>query len=151
MRTFYRYALLPLALISVIHISIAATGDANSPVGLWKTIDDKSGKAKSLVRIYEQDGLLFGRIEKLLTPGKEDSTCAKCKDERKDQPLVGLLIMRHARFVGDEYRDADIVDPENGEVYRCDLRLEDGGNKLEVHGFLGISLFGRSQIWERQP
>lgn len=151
MQLICRCSLLILLLLCVSRISIATTEDMSSPVGLWKTIDDKSGKAKSLVRIYEQDGMLFGRIEKILSPGKEENTCNKCKDERKDQPLLGLLIMRHAKFSGDEYRDGDIVDPENGEVYRCNFRLEDGGSKLEMHGFLGISLFGRSQTWERQP
>lgn len=139
-----------LALCVTALAGIAAAGDLSSPVGTWKTIDDNTGKPKAIVRIYEQDGRLFGRIEKSMTPGDETRTCTKCTDERKDQPLIGLVIMRDMRLVDGEYRDGDILDPDNGSLYRCKLRLEEGGKKLVVRGFLGISLFGRSQTWERE-
>ena len=139
-----------LALSATSLAGLAVADDLSSPVGTWKTIDDNTGKARAIVRIYEQDGRLFGRIEKSVTPGDEGRTCTKCTDERKDQPLTGLVIMRDIRLVDGEYRDGDILDPDNGSVYRCKLRLKEGGRKLEVRGFLGISLFGRSQTWERE-
>ena len=74
----------------------------------------------------------------------------RCKDERKDQPLVGLVFMRHMKVDGGEYRGGDILDPDNGSIYRCKLRLEDNGRKLKVRGFIGFSVFGRTQTWERE-
>jgi uncharacterized protein (DUF2147 family) len=128
----------------------AASNELSSPIGRWKTIDEKTGRAKSIVRLYEQEGRLFAKVEQNLTQGEESRRCAKCTDDRKDQPLTGLLIMRNMKLVDGEYRDGDILDPDNGVVYRCKLRLESGGTKLKVRGFIGVSLFGRSQTWERE-
>lgn len=147
----YSVSVAVLALSFTTLAGIAVSGDLSSPVGTWKTIDDNTGKARAIVRVYEQDGRLFARIEKSLTPGEETRTCTKCTDGRKDQPLIGLIIMRNIKLVDGEYRDGDILDPDNGSIYRCKLRLEEGGRKLVVRGFLGISLFGRSQTWEREP
>jgi len=124
-------------------------GDAGSPVGLWKTIDDKSGRARSAVRIYEEGGRLFGRIERGYDPAEDARICTLCSDERRGKPLRGMVIMRNLRADGDEYVDGDILDPDNGTVYRCKLRLADGGRALVVRGYVGVSLFGRSQTWER--
>ena len=124
--------------------------DVSSPVGVWKTVDDKTGKARSLVRIYERDGKLFARIEQSLTPGDEARTCTKCPDGRKDQPLIGLEFMRDMTLMDGEYRGGDILDPDSGSIYRCKFRLVDGGTRLKVRGFLGLSMFGRSQVWERE-
>jgi len=127
-----------------------ASSDLRSPVGTWKTIDDKTGQARSVVRIYEQGGTLFARIERTLVPGDETRTCTKCTDDRKDQPLIGLVFMRSMKGVDGAFQDGDILDPDNGSIYRCKLRLESGGTKLKVRGFIGVSLFGRSQTWERE-
>jgi uncharacterized protein (DUF2147 family) len=124
--------------------------DMTSPVGLWRTIDDKTGKPRGVIRVYEQDGKLFGKIERSLRPGEPPKFCDKCTDERKDQPLLGMIILRNLKRVDNEYRDGDILDPDNGSVYRCKMHLEDGGRKLVVRGFVGLSLFGRTQTWERE-
>jgi uncharacterized protein (DUF2147 family) len=123
--------------------------EADSPVGLWRTIDDKSGRARSAVRIYEEGGRLFGRIERGYDPREDDRVCSLCTDERRGKPLRGMVIMRNLRVEGDEYVDGDILDPDNGTVYRCKIRLAEGGQKLVVRGYVGVSLFGRSQTWER--
>jgi uncharacterized protein (DUF2147 family) len=128
--------------------SVAA--DASSPLGEWKTFDDKTGKARAIVRIYEQDGLLFGKIERSMTPGAENRFCAVCTDDRKDQPMLGLVIIRNMKRTDDGYAGGDILDPDTGSVYRCKLHVDEGGAKLVVRGFIGISLLGRTQIWERQ-
>ncbi|GIX24193.1 MULTISPECIES: DUF2147 domain-containing protein [Caldimonas] len=124
-----------------------------SPVGLWKTIDDASKKEKSLVRITEQGGVLSGRIEKLLDPqSKPDAVCDKCSDERKGQPIVGLTIIRNVRQNADDasvWDGGDILDPNNGKVYRVRLKPVDGGKTLEVRGYIGAPLLGRTQIWQR--
>ncbi|WP_062193282.1 DUF2147 domain-containing protein [Caldimonas taiwanensis] len=124
-----------------------------SPVGLWKTIDDASKKEKSLVRITEQGGVLSGRIEKLLDPqSKPDAVCDKCSDERKGQPIVGLTIIRNVRQNADDasvWDGGDILDPNNGKVYRVRLKPVDGGKTLEVRGYIGAPLLGRTQVWQR--
>ena len=145
------------ALRAAVALSIAAFA-ANAtnpqpltPAGRWKTIDDKTGKPKSIVRIYEENGRLFGLVEASLNPEKAGRICDKCKDDRKDKPIVGMVIMRGLEKHGDEYTGGDILDPDNGVVYRCKIRLIDQGAKLSVRGFVGVSMFGRSQTWTREP
>lgn len=122
---------------------------AASPVGLWKTIDDETKQAKSLVRILEQDGALIGRVEKILTD-KADAKCDKCTDDRKDQPVKGMTIIAGMRKAGEQWEGGKILDPQNGKVYSSLMKLLDGGRKLEVRGYVGAALFGRSQVWLRE-
>lgn len=124
-----------------------------SPVGVWKTIDDSTGKERSLVRITDDAGVLTGRIEKSLNAGAEPSAvCSKCSDERKDKPLIGMALIRNVKPVEGEagtWAGGDITDPDNGKVYRVRLRPQDGGQKLEVRGYIGTPLLGRTQTWVR--
>ncbi len=123
----------------------------NSPVGLWKTIDDSTGKPRSLIRISDKNGELIATIEKGLLPGETgEKVCGKCTDERKDKPLVGMIIMDGIKQKGDVYEGGHILDPDNGKIYKCKIKLDSTGNKLEVRGFIGISLIGRSQTWLRE-
>lgn len=120
-----------------------------SPVGLWKTIDDDGKTAKSLVRISEQGGTLVGSIDKLLDPKDPgDAKCDKCRDDRKDQPIVGLQIIRGVKAEGDGiWGGGEILDPNNGKTYRTRLKPVDGGKKLEMRGYIGP--FYRTQTWVR--
>ena len=122
-----------------------------TPVGRWKTVDDHTGKPRSIVSIYQQNGKLFGKVESSLDPARAGRRCDRCKDDRKDKPVVGMVIIRNLVKDGDEYNGGDILDPDNGTIYRCKIWLTDGGNKLSVRGYVGISLFGRSQTWIREP
>jgi uncharacterized protein (DUF2147 family) len=124
--------------------------DPQSPIGLWQTVDDKTGMPRAMVRIYVQDGKYFGRIERSFTPGAEARVCSVCTDERKNQPIIGLLIIRNVTLRAGEYGGGDILDPDTGSVYRCKFHLEKDGAVLVVRGFIGISLLGRSQTWQRQ-
>ena len=136
--------------IAALHAAPASATEPASPIGLWKTIDDNTGSARAIVRIYEQDGKLFGRIERSFTPGAENRVCGLCKDERKDQPIIGLIIIRNIRSKDGEYAGGDILDPDTGTVYRCKFHLDQNGSRLIVRGYIGISLLGRSQTWQRQ-
>ncbi|MDP3833756.1 MAG: DUF2147 domain-containing protein [Hydrogenophaga sp.] len=122
-----------------------------SPVGLWKTIDDDSKKEKSLVRIKESNGVFSGTIEKLLDPdSKPGAVCDKCTDERKDKPVLGMTILRNLKQSADDktvYDGGDIVDPNNGKVYRTRLKPVEDGKKLEMRGYIGP--FYRTQVWIR--
>ena len=120
-----------------------------SPIGYWQTISDVTGQPQSIVQIYESHGKLFARVDKVLVTDGVPATCVKCRDDRKGTPLVGLVIMRNMRHAGDDYRDGDILDPESGKVYRCRMTLDVTGQRLTVRGYIGISLFGRSQVWHR--
>lgn len=135
---------------AALHATLAWTTNAPSPIGLWKTFDDKTGNARGLVRIYEQDGKLFGRIEQSFTPGVEHRVCAVCTDDRKNQPIIGLVIIRNMTARDGAYAGGDILDPDNGSVYRCTFHLEQDGTRLVVRGYIGFSLLGRRQIWQRQ-
>ena len=120
-----------------------------TPVGLWKTIDDDGKTAKSLVRISEQSGAITGSIEKVLDPAAEPGAkCDKCKDDRKDQPIVGLQIIRGVKPDGEGvWGHGEILDPNNGKTYRTRLKPVDGGKKLEMRGYIGP--FYRTQTWIR--
>ena len=132
-------------------VPFAQASDA-SPVGLWKAIDDNSGKPTALIRITEERGELRGKIEQLFrAPGEDPNPkCTLCSDARKDQPILGMTIVSGLKKDGDEYRDGEILDPNNGKIYKSKLSVHDGGKKVEVRGYVGVPMFGRSQVWLRQ-
>ena len=133
--------------------ALGAAAQATSPAGLWRTIDDSSKKDKSLVRIVEANGIYTGKVEKIVDPDSpKDAVCKDCSDERKDKPILGMTIIRNMKQSGDDktvFEGGDILDPNNGKVYKSKMKLIDGGSKLEVRGFIGISLLGRTQTWVR--
>ena len=123
----------------------------NTPVGLWKSIDDETKTEKSLVRITEAGGALTGKIEKLMDPTKQDAKCDKCSDARKDQPVLGMTIITGVRAGSDKtlWEGGEILDPNNGKTYKVRIKPIDGGKKLEVRGFIGAPMLGRTQTWIR--
>lgn len=151
MRNFHRMSALGLALIAALLASTAYADDA-SPVGLWKNIDDVSGKPRALIRITESDGTLQGRIEKVFPGPNEDQapTCEKCEGQNKNAPVVGLVILTGLVKDGDEYAGGQILDPDNGNLYSSNVHLLEGGQKLSVRGYIGMPMLGRSQTWLRQ-
>jgi hypothetical protein len=137
-----------IAFIALISFSlIALASGQNNPAGLWKTHDDE-GVPTGYVRITEQGGVYTGVIEKGLETDKEDAYCTECKDERKGQRLIGMTMMKGVKANGENYEGSEILDPFSGNTYRVKLTIKDA-NKMEVRGFIGLSLFGRTQIWER--
>jgi uncharacterized protein (DUF2147 family) len=129
----------------------SAFGQA-TPVGLWKTIDDASGKEKALVRVSETGGVLSARIERLFNPSKPNPVCEECTDERKGQPVTGLVIVRNVKRDAVDpalWSGGDILDPENGKTYRVRLKPIDDGKRLEVRGYIGTPMLGRTQTWQR--
>lgn len=127
----------------------------SSPVGLWSTVSDKDGRPTAVVEIVERPGGEYvGIVRALLVPAdREDSLCRKCSGDRKGKRIVGMEILRRMRSDpdGDEWSGGEILDPENGRTYRAKMKLADGGRKLIVRGYVGLSLFGRSQTWTRRP
>jgi len=124
------------------------TATAQDVTGKWKTIDDETGEAKSIVEIYKQDGKVYGKVVEILNPAKKNATCIDCPGADKDKPIQGLVIIKGLEKDGDEYSDGTILDPNSGKVYKCYIEL-DGPNKLDVRGYIGFSLLGRTQTWNR--
>jgi uncharacterized protein (DUF2147 family) len=127
----------------------AAVEDRSSPVGLWRSLDDKTGHVRGLIRIALERGKYVGRIEWTDNPEDQTNLCTHCPGDRKDTPIIGLAIIRDVERVGDAYGNGEILDPRNGATYGCTLRLEDDGRVLVVRGFLGIPLLGGSRRWYR--
>ena len=148
--TTLRTTLFCLLMLAAIPVTRLHSAEATSPIGMWKTFDDKTGHARAIVRIYERDGKLFGEIQEVFTPGGETRVCKFCTDERKNQPIIGLRIIRNMKPNGSEYTGGDILDPESGSVYRCKMHVEQDGARLIVRGYIGFALLGRTQIWQRQ-
>lgn len=115
--------------------------------GTWETIDDETGKAKSHVKIYKaKNGKVYGKIVKIMDPKKQDSKCTKCTGEKKNQPIMDMLIIEGLSLEDDNvYRKGTITDPNKGKVYNCTMWIEDG--KLQVRGYWGF--FFRTQTWNK--
>lgn len=118
---------------------------AESITGLWNTVDDETGEVKSIVEIYQQDAKYFGKVKQLLLK-PADTLCTKCKGEEKDQPIVGMIILKDLEEKDGAYSGGSILDPAKGKTYRSKAWLEDGN--LQVRGYLG--LFYRTQTWYRE-
>ena len=145
-----RHAALGLALALA---SGLAAAQAASPAGLWKTVDDNTKREKSLVRIVESGGVYTGKVEKIIDPDSpKDAVCKDCTDDRKDKPVLGMTLIRNVRQNDSDkgmWDGGDILDPNNGKVYRVRLKPIDGGSKLEVRGYIGTPMLGRTQTWIR--
>jgi len=129
----------------------SALAQGPSAVGRWTTIDDETKKPKSVITIYEEGGKLFGKIEKLFREPNEEQNplCDKCEGALKNQPILGMVILRNLEKDDKEWTGGTILDPANGKTYKCKIAVEDGGKKLKVRGYIGMALIGRTQYWVR--
>jgi uncharacterized protein (DUF2147 family) len=129
-----------------------AIAEPPTPVGVWKTISDSSGKAEALVKIVEVDGELRGSVAKLFREPDEDQNphCEKCSGERKNAPILGMTIL-YGLHKGDDgsWRGGEILDPNNGATYHATLAVAPDNHSLSMRGYIGMPLFGRSQTWQR--
>jgi len=123
-------------------------GQSRGIVGKWNTIDEVTGKAMSIVEIFEYNNKIYGKVVEILNPQNRTKTCVDCPGDDHNKPILGLTIIKGLVKDGSEYNDGRILDPKSGKLYKCYLELENP-NKLKVRGYLGISLIGRTQYWER--
>ena len=138
-------------LIALCAISFGAAATDLLP-GTWQQIDDASGRVQALVRISAENNSYNGSVEKIIpAPGDEPNpTCEKCRDQRRNQPVLGMQIIEGLKRVDDvTYEGGQILDPDNGTLYRLKIVVLEKGKKLDVRGYVGFALFGRSQIWLR--
>ena len=140
-----------VAIAALLLATAPAFAQDASPAGLWQTFDDETHAPKALVEIVDRAGLLSGRVVKLFpAPGEDpDPRCTDCRGERHNQPVLGMTILWDFRRDGSGWDGGEVLDPESGDVYRATLHLRDGGARLDVHGYIGIPLLGRSQVWTR--
>jgi uncharacterized protein (DUF2147 family) len=117
-------------------------------LGRWKTVDDETGKEKGIVEIYEKGGKIYGRIIEILEVEHRYKKCTLCQGSDKDKPIMGLIFIKGLTKDGEVYNGGKILDPKNGKLYKCYINLI-GNDKLKVRGYIGISLFGRTQYWKR--
>lgn len=125
---------------------------ANDVAGTWMTIDDETGKARSYITIWVENGVAWGKIDKIIAikPGENtDPLCTECKGDEYNKRVVGMTILRGLRQDGDEWKGGTILDPNNGKSYKCKIKTENGGQILKVRGYVGFSLLGRTQVWKR--
>lgn len=128
---------------------VVSAQTSDSITGLWKTFDDETNQPAALVQIIEKNGVFSGVITKLLdTSGP--STCEKCTDSRKGKPILGMEILSGLKRTGESYTGGQILDPDDGEVYKAEMKLKDQGAKLDLRAYIGIPLLGRTQTWIRE-
>jgi uncharacterized protein (DUF2147 family) len=122
-----------------------------TPAGVWRTIDDETKKERSTVRITETGGVFTGKIEKLADPTRQEAVCDQCTDARKGQKVIGMTIIQGVKKgdSADLFEGGEILDPNNGKTYRVRMTLKDGGKTMEVRGFIGTPMLGRTQVWQR--
>lgn len=136
-----------LLCVVLLFLSIQFYGQNATVIGKWKTIDEE-GKPKSIVEIYEKSDKIYGKVIEILEAENKNKKCTKCSGEEKNKPILGMVIIKGLTKDGAEYNDGEILDPKNGKTYQCFINLE-GNDKLKVRGFIGFSLFGRTQYWYR--
>jgi uncharacterized protein (DUF2147 family) len=146
------------AQVAKAHATQGSTLPSTSPVGRWKTVDDATGKVKSIVAIREENGKLYGTIETLFDPPVPHPTCYLCTGELRDRPLVGLQVLSGFVQNGDhengdhqngEWTGGQVLDPETGKIYRASLSVDADGKTLRLHGYFLIPVLGRTEHWQR--
>ena len=140
-----------LALLGLIFVLPATTASAQTAAGVWRQVDDSTGKVGALVTIVEEGGIFKGRISRLFPdPGDDPNPlCKNCPGEKLNAPMLGLVFIEGMRRSGLDYDGGTILDPESGNVYSASMKLSPDDTKLTVRGYLGVSILGRSQTWTR--
>ena len=134
--------------IALFIVTIVYAQNHHTVAGRWKTIDDETGKPVSVVDIFEKHGKIYGKVTDVFNPKNRTKVCENCSGEDKDKPIVGLIVIKGLTKEGNAYANGKILDPKHGKLYRCYISLE-SQDRLKVRGYIGISLLGRTQYWER--
>ncbi len=150
-RVFSTLILLCVLAVSPSVVTAAPTSANSSVMGKWQTRDEKTGEPSSVITIWQERGLYFGKISKIYSMKSHQplERCLKCKGDQYNQPILGLTIIKNLKEEEGKYVDGTILDPRSGKEYHCTLQVIKGGQELKVRGYLGVSLFGQTRIWYR--
>ncbi len=148
MRAAMRSTLIIVALL----LATVAWAVETTPIGTWTQVDDATGKPKSIIEITQlPDGTLQGTVKQVLFSDRgTHPICDKCEGERHNQPVDGMVVMWGVKQDGDAWDGGKILDPHNGKTYKVKLTLADDGQKLDVRGYIGMPMLGRTQTWLRK-
>ncbi|MFH4354338.1 MAG: DUF2147 domain-containing protein [Neisseriaceae bacterium] len=136
-------------LLLLVLFSFGTLASAASIEGKWRTIDDKTHQAKSIVEIYRVGSTYSGRVVKLL-PAATAKLCYKCTGAAKNRPVEGMTILTGLKKTGPNlYDGGKLLDPESGNTYSGSAQVLNDGKSLSLRGYIGFKLFGRSQVWQR--
>lgn len=136
------------SIMSIVFLLYFQLSFSQTIFGKWKTIDDITGKEKGVIEIFEHKGKIYGKIIEIFEADKKHSKCEKCDGDEKNKSVLGMNIIKGLTKDGSVYSGGKVLDPKIGKWYHCKITLE-GKDKLIVRGYIGISLFGRSQTWIR--
>ena len=129
-------------------IAITSTINAQSIFGKWNSTNDETGEVDSVIEIYKKDDKAYAKVIEIKDSKRQNAVCDKCKGKNKNKPILGLEILSGLKKDGDEWSGGKIVDPRNGKVYKCYIKLEEA-NKLKIRGYIGFALLGKTKYWER--
>lgn len=132
----------------VVFFAMISNAQSQNVLGKWKTVDDETGEAKSIVEVYEKGGKVYGKVVEILRAEHKKDVCVKCEGAEKNKPILGMIIISGLKKEDAEYNGGTVLDPENGKKYKCYITLE-SADKLKLRGYIGLSIMGRTQYWTR--
>ncbi len=135
-------------LVIVVFHFLTLSAEAQTIFGKWKSTNEETGKGEAIIEVYKEHNKAYAKIITILNPEKKDKVCDKCKGKNKDKPILGLVILDGLKEDGDEWNGGKIVDPKNGNVYKCYIELKNS-TTLKIRGYIGFSLLGRTEYWKR--
>lgn len=137
------------AMFTVLLVTLTISLNAQTIFGKWENRDDETGEVDSIIEVYEKDGKAYAKIIEILDQERQDAVCDLCKGKNKDKPILGMNILTGLTKKGNEWSGGKILDPKNGKVYKCYIKLK-GPDKLKLRGYIGFSLIGRTAYWHRK-
>lgn len=134
--------------LTLILITLSFSLNAQTIFGKWHSTNEDTGKVDSVIEVYEKNGKAYAKVVEVMNPDRKGAVCTECEGENKNKPILGLNILTGLEKDGDEWSGGEILDPRNGKVYKCYIKLVKP-NKLKLRGYIGVSLFGKTAYWEK--
>ncbi|MFK8061119.1 MAG: DUF2147 domain-containing protein [Polaribacter sp.] len=135
-------------LLTLVLLTLTISINTQTIFGKWNSKNEDTGEIDSVIEVYEKNGKAYAKVIEIKDPKRQTSVCDKCEDENKNKPILGLNILTGLEKDDDEWSGGTILDPRNGKVYKCYIKLVKP-NKLKLRGYIGFSLFGKTAYWER--
>lgn len=134
--------------LTIVTLLFAFTLNAQSIFGKWNSTNDETGEIDSVIEIYKKENKAYAKVIKIMDPSRQNSVCTACEGPNKNKRILGLNILTGLEKNDDEWSGGEILDPRNGSVYKCYIKLVNK-DKLKIRGFIGVSIFGKTKYWQR--